>query len=212
MKNILRIWLPAISCCLFLAACGGSSGGGGLKNNDPGDNNPDTIAAFGDSLTNGSESPSAPYPARLTQHIGKSVYNLGVSGSLAIDNVGRVNEAINKYHPGIMLILYGVNDVIHSVAPSSAAAAVERMVEICKDNKVVPVLATYPLPTGHREFFAPPVRILNEHIRDIAKRHGIKCVNLEKEFGSNPDLFEEDGLHPNDHGTAIIALAFADLF
>ncbi len=49
----------------------------------------------------------------MTGLIGKSVLNTGVPGSKAASNVSRTQEAIDKYHPAFMLILYGVNDIIH---------------------------------------------------------------------------------------------------
>ena len=194
-----------------LAGCGGD-GGGGLKNKDPGPNDLHVVAAFGDSFTRGSECDCPSYPARLSPLIGKSVLNTGVSGSRAQDNVGRTREAIGKYHPGFMLILYGVNDIIMSSGVASTVASVHQMVTICKENQVVPVVATYPVPIGNHALFSFPTLLLNEGIRGIAQSEGIKCVDLEREFEADPLLYMGDGLHPNDAGTQVIALAFADLF
>lgn len=196
----------------FLAGCGGGGGGGGLQNKDPGSNDLNVVVAFGDSLTNGSECDCAPYPRRLAQMIGKSVPNTGVGATRAIDNVERTQEAIDKYHPAFMLILYGVNDIIHSSEVDAILAALRQMVGICEANQVVAVLATYPEPIEGRALFAPRTLLLNEGIRDLAKELGVECVDLEREFEANPELYEADGLHPNNEGTQIMALAFADLF
>ncbi len=203
--------LAALAMAALLAGCGGDSGGG-LKNKDPGDNDVNVVVAFGDSLTKGSECDCPSYPARLTALIGRTVYNTGVPGSRATDSVDRTRQAIDKYHPGFMLILYGINDVIHSQEIDSIVSALGEMVDICKDNKVVPVLATYPEPIEGRELFAPRALLLNQGIRDLAKARGIKCVDLEREFKADPSLYENDGLHPNNDGTRNISLAFADLF
>ena len=51
----------------------------------------------------------------------------------------------------------------------------------------------------------------------------MRCVDLEREFagpadpatgiaGTERSLMNDDGLHPNDAGTQVMALAFADLF
>ena len=58
----------------------------------------------------------------------------------------------------------------------------------------------------------PRVLVLNDHIRSLAGELGLECVDLQAEFDPAADLHEADGLHPNDAGTQIIALAFADLF
>ena len=98
------------------------------------------------------------------------------------------------------------------------------MVLICKQNNVVPVLATYPVPIAGHKLFAYNTIMLNNGIRTISSANGIPYVDLEREFSMgedpansnwvvpNPLLYEPDGLHPNDAGTQIMALAFADLF
>ena len=123
-----------------------------------------------------------------------------------------------------MFILYGVNDVIHGDGTSGIAAALSQMVFICKQNNVVPVLMTYPRPILGHQLFAGGTLSLNRSIRQIASAEGIKCVDLEQEFSAgsdplfpewpttDPNLMSPDGLHPNDAGTQIIALACADLF
>ena len=214
-------WAIALAMGL-LAGCG--SGDSSLSNNNPGLNDLNVVVAFGDSITQGSECSCAPYPARLSALIGKVVYNTGVGGSQALENVGRTQTAINKYHPAFMFILYGVNDIIHGDSAAGVAGAIAQMVLICKQNNVVPVLLTYPRPILGHQLFAGGTLALNRSIRQIASTEGIKCVDLEQEFSLGPDpLFPEwpttdpalmgpDGLHPNDAGTQIIALACADLF
>ncbi len=221
----VRLFVSRMSGVLgfcLLAGCG--SGDDQLENRNPGDNDLNVVVAFGDSITQGSECSCVPYPARLSGLIGKVVYNTGIGGSCASDNVGRAQEAINKYHPAFMFILYGVNDVIHGSGVDGDAVALSQMVLICKQNNVVPVLATYPRPILGHQLFAGKTIALNRNIRAIAKAEGIKCVDLEMEFSlgpdplysawptTDPDLMGPDGLHPNDAGTQIIALACADLF
>ena len=201
--------------CGTLAGCGGG-GGGGLSNGDPGDNDLNVVAAFGDSLTQGTECPCLSYPSRLGGLIGKSVANAGVDGSEAESNVDRTQSVIDSYQPAFMLILYGVNDIIHGSNPAGIAGALAQMVAICKENHVVPVLATYPIPNGEHDLFAPGTIGLNANIRALAAAEGIRCVDLEAEFmgdnGPDVSLYMEDGLHPNDAGTQIMAMAFADQF
>ena len=206
----------------LLSGCG--SGDDNVENKNPGLNDLNVVVAFGDSITQGRECACVPYPARLSGLIGKIVHNTGVGGSTATGNIGRTQEAIDKYHPAFMCILYGINDIIHGEGVPGATAAIGQMVRICKQNNVVPVLATYPRPIlGHQLFATGAIR-LNRGIRDIAKAEGVNCVDLEQEFSigrdplvpewpvTDPALMGPDGLHPNDAGTQIIALAFADLF
>jgi lysophospholipase L1-like esterase len=213
----IRSFRLTVSMAIVLAGSGGlsgcnDSGGGGLTNKNPGNNDLNVVVAFGDSITRGSECSCAPYPSRLSGMIGKIVYNTGVPGSRASLDVGRTQNAINKYRPAFMLILYGINDIIMSDGIGAASGAINQMVAICKQNNVVPVVATYPIPIGDHAAFAFGTLALNENIRAIASAEGIKCVDLELEFNGDLTLYESDGLHPNDAGTQIMAMAFADLF
>ncbi len=215
--------LAAVFLIGLLAGCG-DDGDSSLTNSNPGINDLNVVVAFGDSITQGSECACVPYPARLSGLIGKVVYNTGVGGSNASANVGRTQQAIDKYHPAFMIILYGVNDVIHGDATGGIAAALAQMVFICKQNNVVPVLMTYPRPILGHNLFAGGTISLNRSIRALASSEGIKCVDLEREFSAGPDpiypewpmtdatLMGPDGLHPNDAGTQVIALSCADLF
>ena len=215
--------LAAVFLIGLLAGCG-DDGDSSLTNSNPGINDLNVVVAFGDSITQGSECTCVPYPARLAGLIGKIVYNTGVGGSNASANVGRTQQAINKYHPAFMIILYGVNDVIHGDATEGIAAALAQMVLICKQNNVVPVLMTYPRPILGHNLFAGGTVSLNRSIRALASAEGIRCVDLEREFSAGPapiypewpmtdaTLMGPDGLHPNDAGTQVIALACADLF
>ena len=221
----LRLSISILSTCLVIGLLGGCGGGDEpLSNDNPGANNLGVVVAFGDSITQGSECRCVPYPARLSAIIGKIVYNTGVGGSEAQGNVGRTQNAINKYHPAFMLILYGVNDVIMGRNVNTILGALNQMVVICKQNNVVPVLATYPVPIAGHRLFAYNTIMLNNGIRTIASANGIRCVDLESEFSSgsdsanpylitsNPLLYQPDGLHPNEAGTQIMAMAFADQF
>ncbi len=205
-------YMLGVICLSFLLAGCGGGGDSGLSNDNPGSNNLSMVMAFGDSITQGNACSCLSYPSRLGPMILKTVANTGVSGSRATENVESTQPLIDRFHPAFMLILYGVNDVIHSISISAIEEALNQMVLICKQNNVVPVLATYPEPIlGHQDF-ALSTLALNQRIRAIASTHGIRCVDLEREFEANPAFYEDDGLHPNDAGTQVMALAFADLF
>ncbi len=213
-KRISVLLLSAVLAGGFVSAGCGGGGGGGVSNDDPGDNSTDIVIAFGDSLTAGLSKPA--YPAILSGLIGKTVTNDGISGSTAASGASRCASVIARRKGAFMLVLYGVNDILYGWGTDSAAGAVESIINTCRNNHVVPVLATYPIPIHGHEIYAGRVYRLNDAIRGLASKYGLECVDLESEFssgnGPDPGLYMEDGLHPNAEGNKIIALAFADLF
>ena len=223
-KSIRRQTLAALSIFAFAALAGCEDDGGKLKNSSPGPNDSNLVAAFGDSITMGNMCPAPPYPARLPPMIGKSVVNAGINGTTARANVGRCQAVIGQARPAYMLILYGINDLIHSQGVPGTLAALDEMISVCKENNVAPAIATYPVPVKSYRAFAFNVIALNQGIRDLAGARGIPCVDLEREFAlpgypnavgdvhSDESLFTGEGLHPNDVGTRIMAFSFADLF
>ena len=205
----IRIFLLIVAS-LAWAGCEGG-GDGTPQSYVSGNKNPDVVVAFGDSITQGHYC-DTPYPMRLGILTGKNVVNAGKSGTLARNNIDRARTHIDQAQPGFMLILYGIIDVVGGHGTGAAVDALRGMVRICKDNQVVPVLATYPVPVGPSAGLAGAIRSFNEGIRALAKEQGIPCVDLEAEFGANPKLFGSDGLHPNDLGMHVMAMAFGDLF
>ena len=200
-----------VALSVFWVGCD-SGGSSGLSNKNPGNNDVNTVVAFGDSITAGSSCPCLSYPSRLGGMIDKRVINTGIPGSRVKEGVGRTQSVINRHHPAFFLILYGINDVIHGGDPAMIINALSQMVAICRENNVVPVLATYPTMLWDHEVFAGTTYVLNAEIRTLAKAVGVRCVDLELEFAANPAFYMPDGLHPNDAGTQVMAMAFADLF
>ena len=86
------------------------------------------------------------------------------------------------------------------------------MVSICKQNHVVPVLATYPETILDYAWAGYRVKLLNQRIRTLAAAQLVPCVDAELAFAAKSEFYNSDGLHPNDLGTELMALAFADLF
>ena len=204
--QIIRFALGVIGTAVALLLAGCDHGGGGGLGTDVGSNDPNVVAAVGDSITAGS------YPAQLAGMIHKTVNNHGVGGATADDGAARIGGVLAEDKPGYVLILYGANDAITSVDPDDTIAALSAIIGACKANKSIPVIATLtPMYTEHSIYDGNAKRI-SERIRTLASQTGITLCDLEKEFGDNETLFQSDGLHPNSQGDMVIADSFAALF
>jgi lysophospholipase L1-like esterase len=195
----------------FLTSSCDDSGGGGGKSKDIGDNRAGVVLAMGDSITNGGCNPAgAPYPARLAALTRKTVINEGDCGETAAEAARRVVGELETHKPETLLLLYGANDMIQSRGSESAINGLRAMIQSGKARKTRVVVATVmPMYDSH-ELFNGSVTALNPQIIALAKAEKVSIVNLSKEFGTRRELIQEDGLHPTDAGTQIIAAAFAD--
>jgi lysophospholipase L1-like esterase len=203
-----------LSCVILLggllAACE-SDGGGGSSTPDVGDNDINTVVCLGDSITDGDCVPAGPnYPSRLAGMSGKSVINQGSCGEKSGSGAGRAGGVLDKYSPGYMCILYGANDAIFDRPTGDVVANIRSIVQSCKANQTVPLVATLlPMYDSHG-FANGNAQDISAGIRQMAGEEGVALVDLEKEFGDDRSLLQADGLHPSDSGTQLIALAFND--
>ena len=193
-----------------LAGCGSDGSGSGGGNTDFGSNNGQVVVALGDSIVAGVDGGGAPWPARLSGLSGKTVINAGVGGEESGGALSRCGGLLAGYKPGYLLILTGANDAIMSSSVDNAVAHIRAMVQAAKANGTVPIVATLLPMIGEHSIFDGSAQRISAGLREVASSEGVALVDLHGEFGDAGSLLIGDGLHPNDAGNQIIALAFND--
>jgi lysophospholipase L1-like esterase len=178
------------------------------SSNDIGSNDPNTLAAIGDSITAGSEISGPSYPSRLSGILGKKVVNLGSPGATSSKASGAAGSALGR-KPSYLLLRFGTHDVFREVPSSTVAGNVGAAVKKAKANRTIPVVGTIP-PFRRSEFQNGLVASINSRLKAMASSEGARVARVNAEFGSGAGLIQEDGYHPNDTGTQVIAFAFAD--
>ncbi|HMP97977.1 MAG TPA: GDSL-type esterase/lipase family protein [Kiritimatiellia bacterium] len=170
--------------------------------------NAGVILFMGDSVTTGSTVPDAAYPSRIQSATGKTVINAAVGGQRSVEGLNRIRGLIDKHRPGTVAIMYGINDIIHGPGVEGAADNLRKMVRIAKQENCRVLLATIPPRYRGDGIWDTRHTDLNARIRSIARGEGARLVDVEREFGQNPDLLQEDGFHPNTDGNRIIGALF----
>ena len=208
MSGKANVWLrrvAALATVLILAGCDDGGGGGGGVGNDVGDNDPNLYVAIGDSIT------KAGYPAVLGSMLGKPVVNRGIGGSVSADGAAETPGILSALNPGYLLILYGANDVTRGHSAAATIGNLRSIIQSCKANKTVPVIATLtPMFFEHQTFHAA-ASATSELIRQLAREEDVALADLEKAFNDQSKYMEADGLHPNAAGTQLIAETFYDV-
>jgi lysophospholipase L1-like esterase len=212
MNRAKTFWVFGVLLALLVSVgCESSdsgSGGGIAGGHDFGVNNASVYVAFGDSITYGQDA-SVPYPALLASMLGNRVINKGVSGSQSSEGYARVNGVLGQYKPGYLLILYGANDVIHSIPPAQIIESLRGIVQAAKANSTIPVLATCTPQVLEHQAYNGGVVSLNVRIRSLASEEAVTLVDLETVMTGHEEYFNRDGLHPNNAGHSAIATAFS---
>ncbi|MFA5044005.1 MAG: SGNH/GDSL hydrolase family protein, partial [Kiritimatiellia bacterium] len=180
---------------------------------DFGPNNPNLYIAFGDSITAGSglADPSDAYSYKLAGMLNKTVVNKGFPGYSSGEGLDVLYPILDDYKPGFVLILFGVNDIIMGYGAEVAAVNLRIMIQACKDNKTIPVVATLTPVFGEHVSFSSGVNRLNGMIFQLCAELNVPLVDLNGAFGDNPIYIQADGLHPNATGQALMAVTFYDV-
>ena len=210
-RSFLALLLP-----LALAACGG---GGGTETGGP---EPDPNAAtlgsmrvitIGDSIGNGFGI-ATPWPTRLAPIIGREIINNSVTNEQTSFGVSVIQQMITENNPTHVFILLGTNDAARG-SVSVAISNLQTMVDIARDNNVIPVVGTLPPLTP-----APPSNLPNfDTVAADARAEQISAgirglsnarIAPVRSMVSRSNIV--DGIHPNDQGQQQIAEAMATQF
>ncbi|MCE2596646.1 arylesterase [Motilimonas cestriensis] len=192
----LRVWYFLILgfCCL-ITACSDSSQKIKLTQDS-------LIVAFGDSLTQGiGASPTESYPSILSQQLGVSVINKGVSGETSAQGLARLEAILNETAPDLVILCYGGNDLLRKLPLSELERNLEQMINLIKSYHAEVILVGVPKPA----IFLSSVPLYEE----LAERH-----QLVAELNVLSDLLDQktmksDAVHLNSKGYQAFASALA---
>ena len=166
-----------------------------------------TVVAFGDSLTAGFAIPaSQAFPAQLERRLAADgfpvrVVNAGVSGDTTADGLARLDYALTE-KPDLVILELGANDALRGIDPATVRDNLDKMIRKIEANgaKVLLVGMLAP-PNWGAEYKSDFDRIFPE----LAKVHDVQLYPFFLEgVAMKPELNQPDGLHPNEHGVAVL--------
>jgi acyl-CoA thioesterase-1 len=169
-----------------------------------------TIVFFGNSLTAGfGLEPSQAFPA-LVQDIIDSlklnykVINAGVSGETSSGGLGRI-DWILRQPLDVFVLELGGNDGLRGIPLSVTGKKLQAIIDKVKakypEAKIV--LAGMQIPPNMGQDYT---RIFKRIYPELASKNNIALIPFLLEgVGGNPDLNQQDGIHPNAEGAKIVA-------
>jgi lysophospholipase L1-like esterase len=187
-------------------------------------------ASIGDSLSEGVGDPGRSgalrgWAERLAERLREDnprmeFLKIAVRGLLTAEVRDRQLEHARMYHPDLVSVVVGANDVLMPQPLDAAAveADLEAMVAAFAPDAVV-LMATLPqfgpsrpwMPRRPGDLQAR-LDAVNDTIRRVAARHGARLLELKDHPAMrHPALWSFDGLHPSGYGHALMADGFATL-
>lgn len=165
------------------------------------------ILVFGDSLTAGfGLPPEASFPARLEAKLREAgiaarVVNAGVSGDTTAGGLARLDWALAD-KPDLVILELGANDALRGIDPGTVRANLDKMIAKVQASGAKLLLAGMRAPPNWGEEYQDKFdRIYPE----LARARDVPLYPFFLDgVAMNPELNQPDGLHPNEHGVAIV--------
>lgn len=162
------------------------------------------ILAFGDSLTAGTGAEQgSDYPSLLAKKIQRLVINGGVPGELSDEGLIRLPQWLDRYHPALLILCHGGNDILMQKDHVRIANNIRRMIQLARDRGTQVVLIGVPQPG----ITLSPLPFYREIARDFSIPYEGKILSR---LLSTPAL-KSDHLHANEEGYQALAEALAKL-
>jgi lysophospholipase L1-like esterase len=165
----------------------------------------DTIVAFGDSLTRGTGAASdESYPAVLQQLTGLQVINAGLPGEVTTQALLRLPRVLEQYHPALVILCHGGNDMLRRVNGEAVYSNLEAMVDMVHAFGAELILVGVPQP---RLLFLEPAEIYDRLAND---RHLVYLRDVLPQLESDAGM-KSDPIHLNGDGYRRLAVALHGL-
>lgn len=167
-----------------------------------------TVLFVGDSLTEGYGVPKEKsYPHLVSEALkkrGKSIrlLNGSVSGSTTASGLSRLRWFL-KAKPSILVLALGANDGLRGIKLDESEKNLRKVISLAKEKKMKVVLAGMLLPVNYGAKYRGQ---FEKMFKKLAKEESITRIPfLLKGVGGEKELNQEDGIHPNEKGHAVIA-------
>lgn len=168
---------------------------------------PVKLLALGDSLTAGYGLPEPQGFASQLQKVlaakgyAVTVINAGVSGDTSAGGLARLDWALAD-KPDAALVELGANDMLRGLDPGATKANLDAILKKLAERKIPTLLAgMLASPSLGR----PYTERFNALYPDLAKTHDVPLYPFFLDgVATERALIQQDGLHPNAQGVAII--------
>lgn len=124
---------------------------------------------------------------------------------------GKTNIAgwLTKLNPEMAVIMWGTNDMAHSITVAQYKANMQAVVQACENNGTIPILTTIPPRVGYTSQYPSYAQAM----RDLATQMNVPLIEYNQDILTRQPtnwattLISSDGTHPSSFGYANFSTA-----
>jgi acyl-CoA thioesterase-1 len=167
-----------------------------------------TILVFGDSLSAGyGLAISRGWVALLEERVKReridySVANASVSGDTSAGGRARIDAALARHRPSVVIVELGGNDALRGLPLAQMKGNLAAIIERSKKAGARVLLVGMKMPPN---FGADYTAALEKVFTDLAREQKVPLVPFMLEgFGHDLEYFQPDRIHPNERAQPLI--------
>ncbi|MCP8351802.1 GDSL-type esterase/lipase family protein [Candidatus Synchoanobacter obligatus] len=163
------------------------------------------LAILGDSISSGYGVPADDNWVSLIKpklNCSSKIQNLSIQGATSSDGITQLENFYKKHRSRYLLVELGGNDALRGQSLTQLYRNLNEIITMAQEHDSRVLLIGIDLPPNYGGFFRQRLQTTYAHVAQI---HNIEMVQLD--FPNNPDLMQDDALHPNPLGHQNIAQA-----
>jgi acyl-CoA thioesterase-1 len=161
---------------------------------------PASILVLGDSLSGAyGINTEQGWVALLQQQISNEGYeyrviNASVSGDTTRTGLSRIDAALQRHEPAIVIIALGGNDGLRGLAFSEIENSLANIIQRCQKNNARVMLTGVRLPPNYGPVYTERFAALYQR---LSERYAVPLVpRMLDQVAENRELIQPDGIHP----------------
>lgn len=130
------------------------------------------------------------------------IHNESISGDTSAGGLSRIDQALAKHQPDIVMLELGANDGLRGLSPQQMKSNLTEMIRRCRQSGAEVLLLGMKLPPNYGKRF---VDMFYDVYPQLAEELKVPLVPfILQDVALKPELMQLDGLHPNALGQAVI--------
>ncbi len=168
------------------------------------------ILVFGDSLSAAYNIPTDKGWVHLLErnlkdkHLDISIANASISGETSSGGLTRFQSQLNNIQPNIVILELGANDGLRGYDLTTTHDNLLKMIQMSHAVNAAVILAGIHIPPNYGRTYT---RKFDQIFTDLARIENVSLIPFILEgVATNPELMQDDGLHPNEEGQKVIVV------